>query len=294
MGGDRVRWLGLFMVLWMLPSVRAVVSATTVWNRDGAVMVCVPGGTFEMGWSEAEARAAWAADVALWSAGPEAAGWPKPQLADYLSATPRHRVTLSTFWMDADEVTNAQFTRYVAATGARPAEDVREPVHGRPDHPVLGVSWRDARGYAAWAGKRLPSEAEWEYAARGTDGRAYPWGNDWDPERANVAPSLSPSDGYALSAPVRSYPSGASPFGILDLCGNAMEWVEDAWSADYYAHSAAIDPPGPESGDFRILRGGGWRYLATPGIYRTAYRQRRYLGDRALFVGFRCVADTSR
>ncbi len=254
-------------------------------------MVHVPGGTFAMGWTEAEARAAWRADTAVWEARLRAAGWPAPRLENYLASTPRHRVTLSPFRIDRYEVSNAQFRAYVAATGARPAEYGDDPQLGRDELPVVGVSWRDALGYAQWAGKRLPTEAEWEYAALGTTGWAYPWGDVLSATRANLPAELSPDDGYPHTAPTHALAAGASPFGVLNLCGNAMEWVADPFDADFYHRSPEADPPGPATGEFRMLRGGGWKYFLSPGIHRSAFRTPRYLGDRAPFVGFRCAAD---
>ncbi|MBE7558576.1 SUMF1/EgtB/PvdO family nonheme iron enzyme [bacterium] len=261
-----------------------------IWEQDGSPMIRIPAGAFEMGLTEEEARAAWQEDTALWAQNLKAAGWPAPRLEDYLSATPKHRTSVSAFLLDQYEVSNAQYRKYVAATGARPAEYAGDPVLGRDEHPVVGVSWRDATAYARWAGKRLPTEAEWEYAARGPTGLMYPWGGILEATRANLPVELSP-DEYAQSAPRGSFSAGASPFGILDLCGNAMEWVADPFDARYYAHSPTSDPPGPATGEFRILRGGGWKYFHSPAIYRSAYRAPRYLGDRAPFAGFRCAAD---
>ncbi|MGQ9459559.1 MAG: formylglycine-generating enzyme family protein, partial [Anaerolineae bacterium] len=158
--------------------------------------------------------------------------------------------------MDVYAVTNAQFAAVVAATGYQTtAEQAGEPSWrdyfgaGKEEHPVVKVSWYDAEAYCKWAGKRLPTEQEWEKAARGTDGRRYPWGNDFDPEKANGMEA-----GYRRTLPVGSLPEGASPYGVMDMAGNVAEWTADWYKA--YPNSTYRDQYMGEK--FRITRGGGW------------------------------------
>jgi len=198
---------------------------------------------------------------------------------------PAHRVVLGGFWIDRTEVTNAQYGLCVAAGACRP------PLHsrrfGRPeleDHPVLGVTWYEAGDYCRWAGRRLPTEAEWEKAARGTDGRAYPWGDG--PPSAEVA---NFDQLFGETTPVGSFPAGASPYGAFDLAGNAWEWVADTYDDAYYQVSPARDPQGPpESVNWRVVRGGSWNTAA--GALRSANRFWSF-PRRDYFDGFRCASD---
>jgi formylglycine-generating enzyme required for sulfatase activity len=200
---------------------------------------------------------------------------------------PQHQVTLSAYCIDKTEVTVKDY-RACVAKGACSATATTQSCNGedRADHPVNCVTWDEAVAYCKWAGKRLPTEAEWEYAARGADGRTYPWGNKAPTtERLNT---YADGDGWSTTAPVGSYPKGASPVGALDLAGNVWEWTAD-WYGPYSA-TAVTDPTGVIAGDFRVIRGGGWN-INDPGIVRAAVRLWFETSKAVDLIGFRCVRE---
>ena len=168
---------------------------------------------------------------------------------------PAHKVDVPTFQIDVFEVTNSDFKAFVDATGYKTdAEKTgdkpwRTYAVGKDNHPVVKVSWNDAGAFCKWAGERLPTEAEWEKAARGTDGRTYPWGNDWDPKKVNGKES-----GIRGTTSVGSYPTGASPFGVMDMGGNVWEWTASA-AEHYPGNTTASKLYGT---NLYIVRGGGW------------------------------------
>ncbi len=275
----------------------------TVVGNDGAEMVLVPAGEFSMG-SDAD-------ELDRLKASRESFG----------DEIPRHRVHLDAFYIDKYEVTNARFQQFVQAIGHRTqaesegwgyvftgekSEQVKganwraprgpwSSIAGLEQHPVVQVSQDDAKAYCSWAGKRLPTEVEWEKAARGTDGRSYPWGNQFDGRLANFCDTnceykwkdSAANDGYRYTAPVGSYEGGKSPYGVYDLAGNVWEWVADWYDANYYQNSPARNPQGPASGDQAVLRGGGWYDLALD--VRAPNRFRRAPADRDGLIGFRCA-----
>jgi formylglycine-generating enzyme required for sulfatase activity len=263
---------------------------------DGIVMVYVPGGEFEMG-NDADED-----------------GRERPQ----------HTVTLDGFWIDRTEVTNAQFVEFVEDTGYETdaermgqgatvpeggtgwelieGADWRHPegsgtdVGDRMDHPVVLVSWNDAAAYCEWAGGQLPTEAEWEYAARGPEGHIYPWGDSFDSMLLNFCDANCPfdwrdsqyDDGYATTAPVGSYPGGASWIGALDMAGNILEWVAD-WYGDYPSESQ-VNPTGPSSGESRTLHGNGW--FVHPDQVNSTWRAGHPPDDASSSSGFRCAMSS--
>jgi formylglycine-generating enzyme required for sulfatase activity len=246
---------------------------------DRMILVYVPAGTFIMGASSTD---------------PDAFENEKPQ----------HSVYLDAYWIDSTEVTNAMYALCVAdGECTSPAEDAsfsRSLYYSHPTcggYPVIQITWQQAHDYCAWAGRRLPTEGEWEKAARGTDGRVFPWGNQApDGTRANLCGSECPNeandpaidDGFFDTAPVGSYPAGASPYGTLDMAGNVWEWVADWGQADYYSVSPAVDPLGPSTGDTRVLRGGA--FTSPPQGIRVT--NRTFLTPTVPtgeFGGFRCA-----
>jgi len=200
---------------------------------------------------------------------------------------PAHRVTLSSFWIMQTEVTNGQFAHCIdAGTCTAPAND-RWNNSDFAEHPVTGVTWQQANEYALWAGGRLPTEAEWEKAARGSDEHIYPWGNEiTDEDQLNY--NFSKGD----TMPVGAYPQGASPFGVLDMAGNVEEWVDDWYAADYYASSPEENPAGPEEGSSKVFRGGS--YFSNRQDVRSTAREKALPNSNFPSLGFRVVIAFKR
>ena len=211
-------------------------------DADGAEMVLIPAGQFLMGSPEGEGD-----------------DWEHPQ----------HTVFVDTFYMDKYEVTNAQYKQFVDATGHKVPRYWGDEKYNQPDHPVVGISWYDAKAYCQWAGKRLSTEAEWEKAARGgLVGKKYPWGDDITHDYANYE-GTGGKDIWSETSPVGSFaPNG---YGLCDMAGNVWEWCADWFSPNYYASSPMQEPTGPSSGSAPVLRGGGWN-SGHPGLLRVAFR----------------------
>ena len=214
---------------------------------------------------------------------------------------PSHLVTVKPFFIDQTEVTNEQYQKFVDATGhaAPPIWQGANFPAGEEKLPVTDVTWEDARAYAEWAGKRLPTEEEWEFAARGAEGRLYPWGNELQPNTANVNETKK-----GKLMPVGQYPLGASAFGALDMSGNAWEWT----GSEYQPYPGG-NPPAPPEGylNLKVLRGGAYESLAkqATATLRRAWPATRndwpdatVLPDRKAInytlIGFRCVKDVSQ
>jgi formylglycine-generating enzyme required for sulfatase activity len=203
-------------------------------------------------------------------------------------------------------VTNRQYDKFIEATG-RPHPDEGSRFEGS-SQPVVDVTWDDAQAFCAWVGARVPSEAEWEKAARGTQGLVYPWGNTWDSAKlqsmdgiaqqsfANQADYLSwkakhiGNDPDAKTADVGSFPQGASPYGVLDMAGNAWEWVNDWFDPTYYQTSPKTNPKGPETGEYKVLRGGAWD---TPRTVNFTWVRENFMAPNTgrRVTSFRCAKD---
>ena len=244
----------------------------------GAAMVFIPAGDFAMGSANSDGDA-------------------------NTDEKPQHTVSLDAFWVDKVETTNALYKKCVdAGKCARPQSSSSGigAYYGNTrydNYPVVLIAWNDAKNFCEWSGKRLPTEAEWEKAARGTDGRIYPWGNAWSAARLNFCDrncrfadyrDNATNDNFADLAPVGSFPSGASPYTAFDLAGNVSEWVADWYAENYFSVSPRSNPQGPAGGQDRAVRGGAWDSGRT-GV-RAANRERTAApGERNESIGFRCA-----
>jgi len=280
--------------------------ATKVLSKAGITLVYVPGGEFLMGSTDA------AVDEALALCQHYQSNCDRSW---FTAEQPQHRVYLDGYWIGQTEVTNAQYRIFIEAGGyanrehwseegwhwkqtnavAQP-QNWAEEAWSRADHPVVGVSWYEAAAFAAWAGARLPTEAEWEKAARGSDGSPWPWGEEWDGRSANFCDTNceyewrdgAVDDGYRYTSPVGNYRSGASPYGALDCAGNVWEWVAD-WYGEGYSPAGVVsrNPMGIRSGTHRVLRGGSWNFA--PYALRCATRARLEPQSRSTALGFRLL-----
>lgn len=198
-------------------------------------------------------------------------------LSRFAHEKPAHRVHLDAFNIGTYEVTNSQWNVFARATG-------RSEKTGPETHPVVEINWFDARAFCTAFGMRLPTEAEWEQAARGTDGRLFPWAAEIDSSLAHYW-----DDGHRTYAamPAGRFPKGVSPYGAFAMAGNVLEWVADWYDPDYYARSPAQNPTGPEDGKYRIVRGGAW--TDAPRSLRTAMRWRYAPEEARVSIGFRCA-----
>jgi formylglycine-generating enzyme required for sulfatase activity len=244
------------------------------------VLAYVPAGEYLMGSDESQIAQA----LALCDEYPD--GYGKCARATFEEETPQHAATLDGFWIDTTEVTNRQYKLCVAGGACRASKLAERPSYNGDDLPVAGIPWQDAADYCAWAGGRLPTEAEWEYAARGPSGAIFPWGDEFNCAGGNFADTVTGcDDGFPEPAPVGSFPQGVSWCGALDMAGNVWEWVGDYYGA--YTPEDQVDPAGPTEGSQRILRGGSWGYM--PGFVRGATRYAVPPTADYLAVGFRCA-----
>jgi formylglycine-generating enzyme required for sulfatase activity len=243
--------------------------------QDGIVMVYIPPGEFMMGQTDEEKK--WLIDQID----------EKYYNSYCANETPLHKVYLDSYWIGKYEVTFAQYDRYCNDIKK---EKPGDEGWGRENRPVINVSWDDASAYCEWLSQqtglqfKLPTEAQWEKAARGNDQRKYPWGSrELDKDLANFSVNV------CKTTPVGSYPTGASPYGLLDMAGNVWEWCGDWYEAGYYKNSPLKNPSGPDSGSDRVFRGGGWSYYF--GGLRCANRDDSGPALRTSYLGFRLRQD---
>ncbi|MBM4299583.1 MAG: formylglycine-generating enzyme family protein, partial [Deltaproteobacteria bacterium] len=233
-------------------------SKSEIVGKDGAPAVLIPGGAFIMGNDE---------------------------------DSPRQEVFVGAFYLDKYEVTVARYAAFLKATGnvGVPEEWATVNLERDGELPVVSVDWQDASNFCQWAGRRLPTEAEWEKAARGGDERKFPWGNDTpSDERARFLKSYQNPVYKDGVAPVGSHPKGVSPYGVHDLAGNVWEWVAD-WFGESFSPGESRNPLGPKSGKSKVLRGGGW--YDPPERVTAIRRMHAPPGHRDDSVGFRCAMD---
>jgi len=233
-------------------------------------MVLIPKGPFTMGSTQKDIQ--WVAEK-FFSASLE---W-------YLDETPAREVDLKAFYIDKYEVTNQEFLKFREAIPGRNPKFMDNPRFNKPRHPIVGIAWQEATDYCHWAKKRLPTEAEWEKAARGDDARYYPWGNEPDNTISNVR-GLEDENRY--TAPVGDYEESRSPFGVYDLAGNVWEWTAD-WYQPYVGNTQESDLYGTT---LKVIKGGSWH--SNMDLARSAIRGKAIPYQPQNYIGFRCARDT--
>jgi len=259
----KTRTILSFLLLVLLVACQSTTSPTPPNQRisqiDRATLLLVPAGEFLMGFDQGS-----------------------------FDEDPAHTVHLNAFWIDQTEVTNARYALCVQAGACVPPANpgsYDDPAYA--NHPVVYVSWQDALTYCSWAGRRLPTEAEWEKASRGTDGRTFPWGEGISCSQATYDSCLT----WSKTSPVGSYPQSASPYGALDMSGNVWEWISDWYEIEYYSQSPASNPQGPASGTNRVLRSGSWHDLDW--TMRTYCRGESIPTRHHYSIGFRCAMSAT-
>jgi len=269
--------LGLLLII--LPLNGKVIAQTadalapTLTGKDGASMALIPEGSFSM-------------------------GVPKAARDGGFDERPNHEVFVDSFYMDIYETTNGRYLQFVTETGHRVPQHPTDPNLGLwkgnmmpesvADLPVINVDWFDAVAYCHWAGKRLPTEAEWEKAAKGDNDWRFAWG-DIEPTTEHANFNQIAWRGESTLLPVGILEKGKSPYGIYDVAGNVWEWVSDWYQVDYYSHSPTHNPQGPKTGKYKAVRSSGWQG-ETPQM-RVFTRIKSLPNDRNNSTGFRCAQD---
>lgn len=281
-----------FVLLALLEQIDATAATgrTSAVALDPGEAVLVPSGEFVMGSTRRDL--AFALELCELES-------PRPcDLMNFSSESPPHRVRTGPYWISVTEASNAQYEACVRAGACPPRVGHRpDPRFDAPDLPVVDVSYADAVAYCRWRRGRLPTEAEWERAARGSTPRRFAWGDLWNGALCNhgraTLPHHDDSDGHRYLAPVDAYPASRSPFGLLNTAGNVWEWVADWYDDGFYGavpNGVAADPSGPPAGQLRVIRGGSW---ATP-AYAVRATARGHVSEqeRAIDIGFRCAWES--
>jgi formylglycine-generating enzyme required for sulfatase activity len=244
-------------------------------GKDGAPMILIPAGPFTMGSNE---------------------GLPNER--------PEHQVSLDVYYIDQYEITAGRYQKFIESANRNvPPTWDDEAAQSLSDHPAVGMSWSAAAAYCKWVGRRLPTEAEWEKAARGTDGRRYPWGHMqpfvdianynrglWVSEAVTLVPVNSGTEGMSVRHGLKE--GGKSPYGLFHMAGNAAEWVADWYDREFYLKTPDKNPTGPANGEKRVIRGGSWADLPTALRVTARFSAEPEFEDRT--IGFRCAMDSGK
>lgn len=242
---------------------QALATKAEIRARDSTPMVLIPAGEFLMG----------------------------SENGDQEKKNPMHSVYLDAFYIDKFEVTIGQYEKFLrSAKRKTPRYWEQVDPNGPRDHPVIGVDWEDAQAYCEWVGKHLPTEAEWEKAAKGSDGRIYPWGNESPTANHGNFEQCCEWKGYKSLAEVTLHEEGKSPYGVYNMTGNVREWTRDWYDAEYYSKSPPSNPRGPESGVERVIRGGSW--ASSDEYLQVTNRDREQPNFQSATIGIRCVRET--